>query len=103
MSVFVNIVRYEDTGKRRRKFVPITEADLKAAVKQIPRYKVVTEEEGSVVEMGSKNLFVELESSGILSSRISERTDIDRLVEAMKKLASKIPGAVVENEDGSAC
>jgi hypothetical protein len=76
---------------------------LNAAVKQIPRYKVVTEEEGTVVELGSKYLFVELEPSGILSSRISENTDIDDLLERLNKLAMKIPGAVVEDEEGNEC
>jgi hypothetical protein len=103
MSVFVNVVKYDDQTGKRRKFAKITKADLNAAVKQIPRFKVVTEEEGTVVEMGNKSLFVELESTGILSSRISENTDIDDLLERLKKLASKIPGAVVEDEEGNEC
>jgi hypothetical protein len=100
MSVFLHIVRYQGLG-RRRKPVDITEDDLEAAVKQIPRFKVVKEHGQIAVQMGRSDVFAELEDAGFLSSQIFfDETDTDQLLDALKKLAGKIPGAVVETEGG---
>ena len=100
MSVFLHIVRYQRSS-RRRKPVDITEDDLEAAVKQIPRFKVVKEHGQIAVQMGRRNLFAVLEDAGFLSSQIFfDETDTDRLLDALKKLAGKIPGAVLETEGG---
>jgi len=102
MSVFLDIVRYERSGKRKRT-VDITKADLEDAAKQIPRFKVVHAHGQTAVQMGRGNLFAVLEE-GILSSQIFfDETDVDQLLGALKKLAGKIPGAVVETEDGQEC
>jgi hypothetical protein len=54
--------------------------------------------------LGRKNLFAVLEETGILSSQVFfDETDTDQLLDALKKLAGQIPGAVVENEDGGEC
>jgi hypothetical protein len=54
--------------------------------------------------MGRKNLFAVLEDTGFLwSQTFFDETDTDQLLDALKKLAGKIPGAVVENEGGGEC
>jgi len=54
--------------------------------------------------MGRKNLFAVLQDTGFLWSQVFfDETDTDQLPTALKKLAGKIPGAVVETEDGQEC
>jgi hypothetical protein len=100
MSVFVNIVRY-DKGK----FVKITAADLKAAVKKLPGFDLVQDPEVDAVGVSLPNtgMFAELGSAGALSCQYDRAPDGKQLLAALQKLAAKIPGAVVEDEEGNAC
>src|SRR4051794_28664682 len=97
MSVFINIVRYTNSGKRK-KCVAILATDLEAAVKKIPQFKVVRVEGQVAVQLGPGDLFAVLEDTGILSTQVFEETNSKQLLEALKKLAGDIPGAVVETE-----
>jgi hypothetical protein len=96
MSVFVNISKY-DKGK----FVKITEADIKAAVKNLPGYRIVRDKESDAVAvvMPQTPMFAELEATGVLLCQYDRAPDGDKLIKALQKLAAKIPGAVVEDED----
>jgi hypothetical protein len=100
MSVFVNIVRYE-----KRKFAPITEADVKAAVKKLPGFKIVHDDESDAiaVSLPKTGMFAELESTGVLSCQYNRAPDGKQLLAALNKLAAKISGAVVEDEEGNVC
>jgi hypothetical protein len=100
MSVFVNISRY-DKGK----FVMITEAELKAAVKKLPGYGIIRDtESGAVgVTLPQMEMIAELEDTGILSCPYDLAPNGEKLIKVLKKLAAKIPGAVVEDEDENPC
>src|SRR5215208_7164808 len=100
MSVFVNVVRY-DKGN----FEPITEADLKAAVKKLSGFGLGRDKEiGAVgVSLPRMDMIAELETTGVLSCQFDRGPDGNKLLAALNKLAAKIPGAVVADEDGNVC
>jgi hypothetical protein len=100
MSVFVNISRYEEG-----EFVPMTEADVKAAVKKLPGYRIVRDKESKAIAvvMPQTPIAAELEDTGILWCQFDCAPNGDKLIKALKKLAAKIPGAVVEDEDENPC
>jgi hypothetical protein len=100
MSVFVNIVRY-DKGKAEK----ISVAHLKAAVKKLPGFDIVFDREtGAVgVSLPKLGMFAELGSAGALFCPYDRAPDGTQLLAAMHILAAKIPGAVVEDEEGNAC
>src|SRR6185503_11952951 len=98
MSVFVNIARYE-----KKRFVKITEGDLKAAVKKLSAFGIVRDDESEAigVSLPKIDMIAELESTGILSCQYDRAPDGKKLLAVLKKLAATIPGAVVEDEDGN--
>jgi hypothetical protein len=100
MSVFVNVVRYD-----KRKFAPITEADLKVAVKKLPGFGIVRDEESDAigVNLPKTGMIAELETTGVLSCQYERAPNGNKLLAALNKLAAKLPGAVVEDEDGNIC
>src|SRR5262245_53615612 len=100
MSVFVNISRY-DNGK----FVKITEADVKGAVKKLPGYRIVRDKEieGVCVSMPQTPIVAELVDTGVLLCPYDRAPNGDKLIKALKKLAAKIPDAIVEDEDENPC
>src|SRR5262245_11682396 len=100
MSVFVDIVRYDEDGPDGGNMEPITKADLQAAVKKLPGYQLHSEDDLLAVELGKLQAFAELEE-GVLSCRYDMVEDGKALLKALWKLATKIPGAVVEDEEGN--
>ena len=100
MSVFVNVSRYLDG-----EFAPISEADVQAAVKKLPGYRIIRDKESDAIAviMPQTPIAAELEDTGILSCPYDRTPNGDNLIIALKKLAAKIPGAVVEDEDENPC
>jgi hypothetical protein len=101
MSTFVDIVRYDENGPDGGAVIPLERNEIEAAIRQLPTYKSVDDEEGWAVKLSGTGLFAVLDDeSGILSCQLEDSSDADMVLEALRKLASKIPGAVVQDEEG---
>lgn len=95
MSTFVDIVRYAEGGE----ILPLRREDVAAAIRHLPTYAIVEEEAGWAVKLPGTGLFAVPEGR-TLSCQLSHSTDVDLLIDVLRKLASAIPGAVVQDEEG---
>ena len=99
MSVFLNIVRFDnrdpDVGQR----LPITEADLEAAVAKQPRFRLLRQDGAVGVKVLSDAVAV---FNGVaLECQCRHDDDLDLLSEVLCELAALIPDAVVRDGEGN--
>ena len=99
MSVFLNIVRFEngdaDSGRR----LPIIEAHLGAAVARQPRFRLLRQ--GGALGVKVLSNAVAVLDGETLECQLQPDTDVELLGEVLCELAALIPDAVVRDEEGN--
>lgn len=103
MSTFVGITCYGPGGREAANLRRLRREDLEAAVASLPRFKLVDEDGALGVKLPGSHQLAVLEGSGVLSCQLDGQTDTELLIDDLRELASTIPGAVVEDEDGNEC
>jgi hypothetical protein len=100
MSTFLNIVRFDDNEPEGGMRVRLNRDDILAAAKRLPGYAILEEGKQLAVRLPGTGLSAVLEHSGVLSCQLAASSDIDLVIEVMRKLADEIPGAYVLDEEG---
>lgn len=100
MSVFVDIVRYENRDPESGERLPIMAEHLEAAAARQRGFRVLREA-GQVGIRVLSNAVAVLEEDGHLSCRVERGVDTDLLTRTLCELAGLIPDAVVEDEEGN--
>lgn len=100
MSTFLNIVRFDEHGPEGGMRVRLNRNDILSAAEGLPGYSVLEEGKQLAVRLPGTGLSVVLEYSGVLTCQLAASSDVDLVIEMMRKLADAIPGASVIDEEG---
>lgn len=99
MSTFVFVTRYDEAGPEGGEILDIDRDDIEAAISSLRNFELFEEDGDLGVKLpGLPNPLVK-DGAG-LSCQLDHQTDTDHLLEVLREFASKIPGAVVEDEEG---
>lgn len=100
MSTFIDIVCYDSGGPELGNIVRLTRKDLEQLAADLPKYNLHDTDRTISIQLPGCHVHAVLERRGILTCQLDQSTDVSMLLDALRELASHLPGAVVQDKEG---